>query len=249
MASACISQTETRPRGRLVINADDWGRDLNTTDRTLECYVSGTISSVSGMVFMEDSERAAQIAREHGIDAGLHLNFTTPFTARNCPPDIAQHQQRISRCLLRYRFAQAVFYPMLTRSFACVVAAQIKEFQRLYGTALERVDGHHHMHLCANVLLGRLLPKGTIVRRNFSFERGEKSWVNRYYRQAVDRFLARRHCLTDFFFSLTPLEPRARLQRIFSLSRRFSVEVETHPLNPEEYRFLGSGMRRKRCRF
>jgi predicted glycoside hydrolase/deacetylase ChbG (UPF0249 family) len=65
--------------GALIINADDWGRSRETTDRTLECWERGSISSVSAMVFMEDSVRAAALARERGIDTGLHLNFTTPF--------------------------------------------------------------------------------------------------------------------------------------------------------------------------
>jgi hypothetical protein len=60
------------------------------------------------------------------------------------------------------------------------------------------------------------------------------------YRQAVDRILARRHYFTDFFYSITPLEP-TRLQRIFSLARDFAVEIETHPVNPEEHEFLAGG--------
>src|ERR1700674_3520796 len=67
---------ETSPAGLLIINADDWGRDYETTARTLECALRGTISSVSAMVFMQGSEQAAAIALERGIDAGLHLNFT-----------------------------------------------------------------------------------------------------------------------------------------------------------------------------
>src|SRR4029077_20103780 len=63
--------------GVLIINADDWGRSQETTDRIAECVAHGAVSSVSAMVFMEDSERSAVIARERGIDAGLHLNFTT----------------------------------------------------------------------------------------------------------------------------------------------------------------------------
>src|SRR5438270_6197533 len=127
------------------------------------------------------------------------------------------------------------------RSFDFVVAAQLDEFRRLYGADPERLDGHHHMHLCANVLFRGLLPPGTLVRRNFSFQAGEKSAWNRLYRRFVDGVLARRHRLVDFFFSLAPLEPRSRLQRIFSLSRQRVVEVETHPVQPEEYRFLTSG--------
>jgi hypothetical protein len=232
---------ESTPTGRLIVNADDWGRDRNTTDRISECSLRGSVSSVSAMVFMEDSERAAALASERGIDAGLHLNFTTQFSARQCPPLLARHQQDLAKYLLRHRVAQVIFHPVLTVSFEYVVTAQVEEFWRLYGKRPARFDGHHHMHLCANVLWGRLLPAGTVVRRNFSFQRGEKGLVNRFYRNTLDRTLARRHRLVDFLFSLTPFEPAGRLQRICSLARESVVELETHPANPEEYRFLCDG--------
>jgi hypothetical protein len=232
---------EAPPAGLLIINADDWGRDRETTDCTLECVLQGTVSSVSAMVFMADSERAAAIARERGIDVGLHLNFTTPFSVANPPAALMERQRELAERLLRHRLSQVLFYPRLMRSFQYVVSAQQDEFCRLYGALPARLDGHHHMHLCANVLLGRLLPHGTVIRRNFSFQLGEKSFGNRFYRKVVDRMLARRHRLTDFFFSLSPLEPPGRLERIFSLARRFVVEVETHPLDAEEYRFLAGG--------
>jgi hypothetical protein len=132
------------------------------------------------------------------------------------------------------------YHPGLAGDFEYVVQAQIEEYRRLYGTEPERLDGHHHMHLCANVLLGGLLPRGTIVRRNFSFERREKSFLNRLYRRFVDRKLARRHRLVDYFFSLEPLSPSGRLERIFSMATLFTVEVETHPVRREEYHFLMS---------
>ena len=227
--------------GVLIVNADDWGRCHENTQRTLECFLSGTVSSVSAMLFMEDSIRAAEVARARGIDAGLHLNLTTPFSQAGSPPRLIEHQHRLSRFLGRHRLAWAVFHPGLTSSFEYVVAAQLDEFRRVYGTEPNRIDGHHHMHLCANVLLARLLPAGTIVRRNFSFCPGEKGFANRLYRRALDGMLARRHHLADFFFSLPPLEPASRLRRIFSLARQFAVELETHPVNPDEYRFLTGG--------
>ena len=193
------------------------------------------------MVFMEDSERAAAIARERAIDAGLHLNFTTPFTAQIRSQTLLDHQLRIARCLRRHRLAQALFYPSLVGSFEYVVSAQIDEYRRLYGAAPVRLDGHHHMHLCANVLAAGLLPSGTVVRRNFSFGAGEKSLGNRLYRRVVDGMLARRHHLTDFFFSLPPLEPCSRLDRIFALAQTSVVELETHPVMPDEYKFLRGG--------
>src|SRR5437016_12533100 len=74
-----LTGTNARPQpalgGRLIINADDWGRDAQTTDRTFECFQHRVLSSASGMVFMEDSARAASIATEQDLDIGLHLNL------------------------------------------------------------------------------------------------------------------------------------------------------------------------------
>lgn len=227
--------------GLLIVNADDWGRDRNTTDRILDCTRRKAVSSVSAMVFMDDSERSAAIARRERIDTGLHLNFTLPFTGDGCPAALLDHQHRIGAYLRRHRLSQMVFNPALGRSFEYVVKAQVDEFRRSYGTEPGRLDGHHHMHLCANVLLTGLLPSGTVVRRSFAFRPGEKGIANRAYRRCVDRVLGRRHRLTDFFFSLAPLDPSDRLRRIVGLARHHVVEVETHPVEPDEYRFLAGG--------
>ena len=232
--------------GALIVNADDWGRDRETTQRILECVRRGAVSSVSAMVFMEDSEHAAAVARELGVDAGLHLNLTTAFSATAPLARAVEHLERISRFLSRNRFSQVLYHPGLATSFEYVVAAQLDEFRRIYGMDPGRIDGHHHMHLSANVLLAKLLPECTIARRSFSFCRGEKSWGNRFYRRAVDSVLARRHRLTDFFFSLPPLEPETRLERIFATARHAVVELETHPVNRNEYLFLmGEGIIRR----
>jgi YdjC-like protein len=236
-----LSRAESMHAGALIINADDWGRDRENTERTMDCVLRGSVSSVSAMVFMQDSERAAAIAREHEMDAGLHLNLTSPFSVVDVSSHLVERQQQVARYLTRHRLAGVFFHPGLAASFKYVVQAQIDEFSRLYGAVPRRIDGHHHMHLCANVILAKLLPPGIIVRRNFSFQPGEKSWINRQYRSMVDRLLARRHRLTDFFFSLPPLESESRLERIFSLARTFAVEVETHTVNAAEYRFLVEG--------
>ncbi|MGH9630995.1 MAG: ChbG/HpnK family deacetylase, partial [Bryobacteraceae bacterium] len=136
-----------RTTGCVIVNADDWGRDRGTTDRTFDCIHIASVSSVSAMVFMADSERAANLAKEAAIDVGLHVNLTTPFTSPKCPTRLAEHQTRVSRYLRSSRFAQVLFHPGLMGSFSYAVAAQLEEFTGLYGTAPDRVDGHHHMHL------------------------------------------------------------------------------------------------------
>jgi len=228
-----------RRAGALIINADDWGRDEFNTNRILDCVRVGAVNSVSAMVFMEDSERAAHIARDLKIDAGLHLNLTTIFSG-SASSKLVEYHQKLMTYLRGHRLAQVVFHPRLARYFDYVVSAQLDEFGRLHNQEAARIDGHHHMHLCSNVLMANLLPKGSIARRSFSLRTGEKSVLNRSWRKVVDAMLARRHRLTDFFYSLPPLIPE-RLQEISTLAGESVVEVETHPVNSDEYAFLASG--------
>jgi predicted glycoside hydrolase/deacetylase ChbG (UPF0249 family) len=228
----------------VIMNADDWGRSVDITDRTLDCLQHGAISSVSAMMFMEDSERAAAFARQHGVDAGLHLNFTAPFTAPQCPSQLREQQQKISRFLNSHQYARFLYHPGLASSFEYVVRMQLDEFQRLYGAPAHRVDGHHHMHLSRNVISQKLLPAGTMVRRNFTYLSGEVGFLTRTYRSWEDRRLAKRYRITDFFFDLgdvLPPQQRPILVRILELARRFDVEIETHPMNDAEQRFLLDG--------
>ena len=122
---------ERRSRGLLIMNADDWGRDAKTTRMILECVERGSVSSASGMVFMEDSERAAALARERRVSVGLHLNLTTPFSSPACPGELAKRQERIASYLRSSRLAQIVYHPRLAGDFQYVVNAQLEEFRRL----------------------------------------------------------------------------------------------------------------------
>ena len=106
-----------------------------------------------------------------------------------------------------------MFHPGLFSSFEYVVKAQFEEFDRLYATAPQRIDGHHHVHLCANILLAELLSVGEPwSAEDFSFQRGDKNFSSYAYRRAVDRILARRHRLVDLFI-LFPSADRAGSHR------------------------------------
>lgn len=236
-----ITEERSLKTGALIVNADDWGRDRENTDRILDCAKNTTVSSVSAMVFMADSDRASVLARDYGIDTGLHINFTSPFSARLCNPQLREHQGRVAKYLTRHRLAKVLFHPGLTKSFDYVLESQTEEYERLYGVQPIRLDGHHHMHLCANVLFGDLLPPDAIVRRNFSFQPREKGVINRTYRQMLDRFLQRKYRTTDYFFSLEVLACRDHLDHALQLAHEHFVEIETHPVNHKEYHFLMGG--------
>lgn len=224
----------------LIINADDWGRSRAETDAAFRCYQQGRITSVSAMVFMEDSERAAELAKENELDVGLHLNFAEPFTGKNYPGKLGQYHGRTIRYLMGNKYAQLVYNPLLRREFAWSYEAQAEEFARLFGKPPSHIDGHHHMHLCANMLLSNVIPAGIKMRRNFSFWPGEKSFLNRTYRAFVDRWLARRYRLPDYFFDLTQCIREEKLDRVAALAKSNNVELMTHPVVQVESEYLMS---------
>src|SRR5205807_5234886 len=224
----------------LIINADDFGRSPAETEAALQCYKAGRIRSVSAMVFMSDSERAAELASANGLDVGLHLNFTEPFTDGSCPENLRHCQDRIISFLRRNKYAQIVYNPWLRREFAYSYSAQATEFERLFGKTPSHIDGHHHMHLCANLLFSDMIPPGTKLRRNFSFWPGEKSLSNRTYRRLVDRWLARRYRLADYFFDLTQCREGKKLHRVAALAKSSNVEIMTHPIANGEEEYLMS---------
>jgi len=184
------------------------------------------------MVWMPDSERAASLARGTKLGVGLHLNFTEPFA--NGGERTSRIQKSIIRFLRRNKYSFLFYNPLLRGAFRDLVKIQLDEFYRLYQMAPTHFDGHHHMHLCSNMIVDGVVPTGAKVRRSFSFGPGEKGQINRSYRALIDRRLASRYRLSDFLFSLaTSLQTNA-IGRILDLAGSKSVELQAHPeLLPE----------------
>lgn len=222
----------------IIINADDFGRSHSETEAVLSCYAKGRITSASAMVFMADSERAADIAKSNGLDVGLHLNLNETFTSPGVPLELRRQHESIVRFLNRGKYALLLYSPFLSGKFRSVYDAQEAEFMRLYGKPPSHIDGHRHMHLCTNMLVDRVIPAGRKVRRSFSFSRGEKGHLNRAYRGLVDGWLQRRYLLTDCFYCLRQCLQTKRLDRVVELSKTAKIELMTHPKNALEYDFL-----------
>jgi hypothetical protein len=95
------------------------------------------------------------------------------------------------------------------------------------------------MHLATNVLLQGVLPAHATVRRSFS-PRVKGKPAHRVYRLVVDRLLARRHRMTQYFFALEHHLRVDDFRRIVELARGASVEVMTHPHAASEWEVLMS---------
>lgn len=221
----------------LFVNADDIGWNKETTDRILTCYIRKSIHSASAMTFMADSERAADLVKENQLPVGLHLNLDEKITGSQVPVKLREHHRVTSDYLNAKKWNQIIYNPFLHNSFEYVFRSQWDEFYRIYGQEPKRLDGHHHMHLCMNMLVSGKYPKGLKVRRNFSFRPGEKGPFNRFYRYMIDLWLTSRFQCTDHFFSIAPIND-GKLRRLVSMSSSSDVELMVHPGVENECSFL-----------
>lgn len=221
----------------LFINADDFGRTKEISERVLECYRQSRINAASAMVFMSDSERAADLAKTIGMNTGLHINFDEELTEKNASFKLREHHKLVSNYLRARKWNQILYNPSLKNSFDYIFRAQWDEFYTIYGEEPQRLDGHQHMHLSMNMLASGGFPRGIRIRRNFTFAPGEKDPLNRLYRYLVDRWLISKFKCTDYFFSINPIEQK-RVKRIASLAKSSDVELMVHPGVESEYRYL-----------
>lgn len=224
----------------LIITADDWGGNSAATNCSKLCFINGRITSVSAMVFMSDSERAAELALEYRIESGLHLNFSSPFTGPIRSEKLFASHLRVAAFLEKSKYAPLFYNPFLKNDFEYVFMTEYDEYVRLYGMAPTYINGHRHKHLCSNILIDGLIPKGSRVRRTFTFHRGEKNLLNLLYRAAIDRVISSKYVSTDCFFSFGPIGNADRLQRIVDLSKQSHVELMVHPERTEEFTHLMS---------
>lgn len=222
----------------LIINADDFGISQLATERIIECYIQRRITSTSAMVFMVDSQRAAELQKDNRIDVGLHLNFTQELTGCIKNDLFRDYHNHIATFLSSGKYNFMIYNPNLRKAFKYVFQIQLEEFERLYEMPPSHINGHHHMHLCTNMLVDKIIPSGQKVRRNFSFSKGEKSLLNRLYRSGIDKWLMRRFLTTDYFFSLQELIKNNRLKKAVALAESSIVELETHPEIDEEFNWF-----------
>ncbi len=222
----------------LIINADDLGYGELVTDRILECFGQELITAASSMVFMKDSRRAADRARASGLETGLHLNLTQPFTGPGLSIELRDRHLKAVSYFRAGKWAVMIYNPFLRKDIDFVYKAQYDEFVRLYESEPAHFDGHHHIHLSMNVILGNRFPARSYVRRSLTFGPGEKTLANRSYRRLTDAWLLRRYRSTESFVSVEPEWDIRKLKRTVEDARRSSVELAVHPGDDRCYDFL-----------
>jgi len=218
--------------GLLIVNADDLGLDRTNTDAILDCFRAGAVSSATALVWMKDSDRAAEVARTAGLPVGLHLNLIEPFSATEVPESVAATQRRVVERLRRSTVGAQMYHPAWSADFDRCISDQLSRFHELYGREPTHVDGHQHMHLVPNALLARALGPVRRYRRPVNRRPTESRAHKRAFNAALARAMRPRFVTTERCFSIRALDPGlagSRPTLELALARDHSVEVMVHP--------------------
>jgi predicted glycoside hydrolase/deacetylase ChbG (UPF0249 family) len=225
--------------GLLVVNADDWGGSEATTDAILDTFEAGRITSTSGMVYMPDSGRAAELAGRAGLPVGLHINLTEPFPDPSTPTHVRERQRRVAARLGgagrdghpgTARLRKWLYDPAIRADVDQAIADQLERFEALYGRAPTHFDGHNYVDLCPNVFLSRSIPADSAMRNSLDCYPLERSALG-VIRALRQRLRSRRLRSTRYLLHIAQLRleqtetPDSRLR----LARDVPVEVMGHP--------------------
>jgi predicted glycoside hydrolase/deacetylase ChbG (UPF0249 family) len=232
--------------GLLIVNADDWGGERRSTEAIHEAFDAGRVTSTTAMVYMEDSGRAAEIAKAERLPVGLHLNLTQPFTDPAAPAPVRQRQQRAAAAFRgrgrdghpgTSQVRRWLFDPRIAGAVGDALRDQLERFEALYGGPPDHFDGHNYVDTAPNVFLSRALPRGAMMRNSldrYPLEPGAMA-VARGLRQQVRgwRFRSTRYVLHIADLEL-PDDPQ------LATAETDPVEVICHPDNPAEMKRLMS---------
>jgi chitin disaccharide deacetylase len=229
--------------GLLIVNADDLGYDIPTTDAILASHARGAVTSATALVWMSDSERAAELARRGGCPTGLHLNLIEPYTATGVPGRVRDDQARLCEHFAASGTRALLYDRRIRDPLRRCIRDQLEAFVALYGTLPTHWDGHRHKHLSLNVLLDPGPLASLPARRSFSYAPGEKSFANRMLREAVSWVARQRFGGPRYFHSIRDLAPELGgdgLERALARAHATTVEIMVHPGEDTEYAFLST---------
>ena len=228
------------PLQAIIVNADDFGYDTDSTLATIDCFRAGALTSATIMPKMPATELAFKFARENPQHAfGVHLTFVrdtveSPVADPRLIPALVgddgafrpSHQLRLMALLGRIPVEQ----------ICTEISAQIERVLDS-GVPVSHVDSHGHLHKFKPFVaaLAKTLPRYGISRvRNVQNQYTVKPfksptyWLGPYWRRRIMHHFV----TTPHFFMGTNANDPGWIEKILARPLNGVLEVGFHPGSP-----------------
>lgn len=236
----------SRPPLRVVLNADDFGRDADTVEATISAFERGLLSSATIMANMPAAAEAIAWARENPqFSFGVHLVWVSdgleyPLSpVEEIPSLVGPDGQFRGSTTMRLL---GMLHRVPPREIAAEAERQILRVREA-GVPVSHVDGHGHVHKFGSfrTALRRVLPRLGIERVRTAQDvylapsrRSPTVWLGAHWR----RELARSFRSTDHFYMPASDGPADWDAELLPRLRHLGgvVEIGVHPGTAENWR-------------
>lgn len=142
---------------RLILNADDYGRDDDVSRGIRQAHANGIVTSTTAMMNMSASEANLYLAAQETprLGVGVHLVLTSGkplLPAKNVPSLVDENG-----FFLRPDAFKAQLGSLHAEEVMAEWRAQIKKFIRAAGRAPTHLDSHHHASYFSEMLFRTML--------------------------------------------------------------------------------------------
>ena len=231
---------------KVILHADDFGFDKDTTEATIELLECGALTSATIMVNMPASDMAIKYAKTHPEKSwGVHLTYVDGLKpvcdAKEIPTLVDSKGRFYDSNLVR---KQAILLKIAKQDIVKESLAQINKLQDA-GIRISHLDSHGHLHKFPSFLFAmKEVSKHTGIKRvrrvqNIFLEKqgiSPRSMLN----SSFDGYIKRHFITTDYFYmSANAMDTNwseAIATQLSILPSNKVVEVGVHPGNTEEWR-------------
>lgn len=223
----------------LIINADDFGWDVDTCQATIECMEAGSVTSATIMTGRPASEIAYEYARKNStrFSFGLHFNIVDGhYPISSACTSLIESENSTFRPSNSQR-VKALSWQLKSNHIKQELEAQLLELKS-NGVLVSHIDSHGHLHKFPSIFMAikQILKKHNInyVRRPQNlYDNGfnlSTKIINKFSNLFVTDSLT-----TDNFLAIGNYE-KNWLERTLSMIPVGTTELAVHPGNIEKWR-------------
>ena len=132
---------------KVIINADDLGKNSNVNKAIAKAFSDGVISSATIMANSDTWDEVHQIINQNPhASFGVHLNLTEGKALTESPVLVQSGIVDENNCFTKNVRNLSVYTPEILQAVKDEWLSQLRKVIEIEGIKVSHVDGHHHIH-------------------------------------------------------------------------------------------------------
>lgn len=229
---------------KIILHADDFGFNEETTKATIECFERGALTSATIMVNCEASEMAINYAKNHPeFSWGVHLTYVDGIkpVSKECKSLLNENGTFLESNNTRKK---ALLFKLNQMDIVHETVAQIKVLTDA-GIRVSHLDSHGHLHKFPSFLLAvKKAAKICDIERvrgvQNIFVKDSNRGITGILNSMFSAYIRRNHKSTDYFYmaanSFDTNWADSIIEQIAKLGDEKTIEVGVHPGYTEDWR-------------